>query len=50
MLDSKFMNLHDDFRPINNFSCWISDSLIKICLVESRVKKNELMKNIFLKN
>ena len=41
MLDSEFMNLQDDFRPNNNFSCWISDSLIKICLVQSRVKKNE---------
>ena len=41
MLDSEFMNLHDDFRPNNNFSCWISDSLIKICLVQSRVKINE---------
>ena len=41
MLDSEFMNLQDDFRPNNNFSCWISDNLIKIWLVQSRVKKNE---------
>ena len=34
-LDSEFMNLQDDFRPNDNFSCWISDSLIKICLVYS---------------
>ena len=35
MLDSEFMNLQDDFRPNNNFSCWTSDSLIKIFLVQS---------------
>ena len=32
MLDSEFMNLQDDFRPNDNFSCWISDSLIELCL------------------
>ena len=41
MLDSEFMNLQDDFRPNNNFSCMYNDSFIKICLVQSRVKKNE---------
>ena len=41
MLDSEFMNLQDDFRPNNNFSCWPNDSFIEICLVQSRVKKNE---------
>ena len=41
MLDSEFMNLQDDFRPNNNFSCWLNDSLIELCLVQSRVKKNE---------
>ena len=35
MLDSEFMNLQDDFRPNNSFSCWTSDSLIKIRLVQS---------------
>ena len=43
MLDSEFMNLQDDFRTNNNFSCWNSDSLIKICIVQSRVKKNEMI-------
>ena len=41
MLDSEFMNLQDDFRTNNNFSCWNSHSLIKIRLVQPRVKKNE---------
>ena len=35
MLDTEFMNLQDDFRPNNSFSCWTSDSLIKIRLVQS---------------
>ena len=35
MLDSEFMNLQDDFRPNNNFSCWPNDSFIELCLVQS---------------
>ena len=41
MLDSEFMNLQDDFRTNNNFSCWLNDSFIEICLILSRVNKNE---------
>ena len=35
MLDSEFMNLQDDFRPNNNFSCWPNGSFIELCLVQS---------------
>ena len=44
MLDSEFMNLQDDFRHNNNFSCWISDSLIKICLVLRYAKPKPISK------
>ena len=43
MLDSEFMNLQDDFRSNNNFSCWPNGSFIEVCLVQSRVKKNEMI-------
>ena len=35
MLDSEFMNLQNDFRPNNNFSCWPNGSFIELCLVQS---------------
>ena len=49
MLDSEFMNLQDDFRPNDNFSSWISDSLIELCLVQFTVRITYAKRNTISK-